>query len=160
MPARSSGPFLYDSKYLTVFPVASAYAISDRVLDPIYPPTLITNISSAISIFRLCISSSISLVLVSVSSDIPSQTSLSPEWPKSPTLITIFPSSVSRFCSAKKASLNRVLPHSVMTLYSIPSNSHTHAGNALPGTQLRQPQAAHSASKAQSPHSTAAASAL
>ena len=60
---------LYDSKYLTVFPVASAYSISDRVLAPIYPPTLITNISSAISIFRLCISSSISLVLVRVSSD-------------------------------------------------------------------------------------------
>ena len=96
-----------DSKYLTVFPVDIAYSISDRVLDPIYPPTLTTNISSAKSIFLKCMSSSISLV--------PSvQTSLSPEWPKRPTLMTILPSSVRRFWASRKASLKRVLPQRVM----------------------------------------------
>ena len=59
-------------------PVESS-VISDFVLSPIYPPTLITKISSAISIFLLCISSSISLVLVNVPSSIFSHTSLSPE---------------------------------------------------------------------------------
>lgn len=45
------------SRYFTAFPVLWAYSISDRVLLPIYPPTLITKISPAISIFRLCIAS-------------------------------------------------------------------------------------------------------
>ena len=37
--------------------------------------------------------------------------------PKSPTLITILPSRVSFFCTSMNASLNRVLPHNVITGY-------------------------------------------
>src|SRR5574344_698400 len=69
-----------------------------------------TKLSSAISILRLCISSSISF-LPSV------QTSSSQECPNNPTVMTILPSRVRRFCASKNCSLKRVLPHRVMTLY-------------------------------------------
>ena len=50
------------------------------------------------------------------------------------------------------------MPPAAVTATFTPSNSHTHARNAPPGTQLQAPPAAHSASTAQSPHNTAAAS--
>ena len=66
--------------------------------------------------FSQALSSSISFVFVSVPSSMLSHTSLSPEWPKRPTLITMLPSSVRRFCASINSSLKRVLPQSVMTL--------------------------------------------
>ena len=61
------------------------------------------------SIFRLCISSSIAFV--------PSvQTSSSPLCPNRPTEMTILPSSVSLFCASRYCSLNLVLPQRVMIL--------------------------------------------
>ncbi len=47
----------------------------------------------------------------------PSQTSASPPWPKSPTLMTMLPASVRRLLASSNSRLKRVLPHSVMTLY-------------------------------------------
>ena len=100
----------YSSRYLTTIPLDFAYSISARVLSPRYPPTLMTKISSAMSILRLCISSSIAFV--------PSvHTSSSPLWPNKPTEITILPSRVSLFWTSRYCSLNFVLPQRVITLY-------------------------------------------
>ena len=49
-------------------------------------------------------------------------------------------------------------PPAAVAATSTPSNSHTHARNAPPGTRLQAPPAAHSASTARLPHNTAAAS--
>ena len=69
-----------------------------------------TKISSAMSILRRCMSSSISFT--------PGfHTSSSPAWPNMPTLMTIHPSNVNCFWTSMNCSLKRVLPQSVTTLY-------------------------------------------